>query len=735
MSNSYDNSSDSSNLKPKETLVEPKLSNPQPKAMEDEQSLNTSRFKKTVVESKSNEIKPSRTPFARQDPLEGKTIGDNNRYLLQTLLGTGGMSKVYRALDTKFVDRIVAVKLMTNYAAANNQHLIKRFMGEVKAISKLKHPNIIQILDYGVTPNKAPFDGSPFYVMEYFAGQTLEDLLIEQKNLTLDSIINIISQVCAGLKEAHQKGIIHRDLKPQNIFLVAGGILGKIVKIIDFGIAKNISSDQEDQTKLTQDGAFIGTYRYASPEQCRGLPNIDQRTDIYSLGVILYEAISGKNPYNLDGKFSTSQADWIACHIKVPPKPLKQQTGCADIPNELENLVMKCLAKSPQERFLDMGELQDALANSLTLKAGQNNALDDEKISSSEPEKVIQAIPSKTIEEKPSESTKILEVISNSSSDRPKETLVEPDSKQESKKNVTNNLHSSELKNNKSIFSIRNLASIAVILTGLIGTGIYFLVPNQKTPSNNSQPTTVNVDDLAKESVDTNNLVPLLDKLEFQYNQGNYEECYQSALSNPNQDNIKVREWLGKCGLEVAKIKAQANSYTGAIAIAQKIPNTVPNYQEIQTNIDIWSGKILDYANTVYKKQGIEKAIEITNNIPKNSSAEPKVKDLILKWQQTDQKYQGIIQLGEQLLTEKAWYVAKQEVEKIPADFEFWQDTAQPILDRANQGIKTYKPPVRTVPKTTTYPTSSPANNRQPNINTQPKKVIECKDGDLFNCR
>ncbi len=747
MSNSYDNSSDSSNSKPKKTVVEPKSSNPHPKKMEDEQSLNTSRFKKTVVESKSNEIKASRTPFARQDPLEGKTIGDNNRYLLQTLLGKGGMSKVYRALDTKFEDRIVAVKLMTNYAGANNQHLIKRFMGEVKAISKLKHPNIIQILDYGVTPNKVPFDGSPFYVMEYFAGQTLEGLLTEQKNLTLDSIINIISQVCAGLKEAHQKGIVHRDLKPENIFLVAGGVLGEIVKIIDFGIAKNIGSDQEDQTKLTQDGAFIGTYRYASPEQCRGLPNIDQRTDIYSLGVILYEAISGKNPYNLDEKFSTSQADWIACHIRVTPKPLKQQPDCGDIPDELENLVMKCLAKSPQDRFLDMGELQDALTNSFTLQVGQNNDLDldnsyklDEKSSSSESKKVIEAIPSKTIEEKSIESTKILDVLSNSSIERPKKTLVESDSKPESKKNTTNSLHNSELKNNKSTFSILNLAGIAVILTGLIGTGIYFLAPNRKTAVNNS---TVTVDDKGKKSVGRNSLVLLLDKLESQYDQGNYEECYKLALSTPNQNNIKVQEWLGKCGLETAKIQAQDNSYTGAIAITQKIPNTVPNYQEIQANIDVWSGKILDYANTVYKKQGIAKAIEITNNIPENSSVKPKVKDLIFKWEQTDKKYQVIIQLGQQLLTEKAWFVAKQEVEKIPADFEFWKNKAQPILDQANQGIKTYKPPVRTVPKTTTYPqsprknypTSNPTNNRKPNRNPPPKTVIECKDGDIFNCR
>ena len=204
--------------------------------------------------------------------------------------------------------------------------------------------------------------------MEYLAGKTLQNLLIENKIISIDSVLKIISQVCSGLKEAHQKGIVHRDLKPDNIFLVSGGALGEIVKIIDFGIAKNISADNENYTKLTQEGSFIGTYRYASPEQCRGLSNIDQRTDIYSLGVILYETICGKNPYDLDDDFTTSKADWIACHIRVSPKPLKQQMGLEKIGDELENIVMKCLAKSPQDRFSDIGELQNAIADTFSVK-------------------------------------------------------------------------------------------------------------------------------------------------------------------------------------------------------------------------------------------------------------------------------------------------------------------------------------------------------------------------------
>ena len=354
-------------------------SRPQPKKTVNKSDFNPNQPEKTVV--KFNSSKPSRTPFIGKDPLEGLTIGDRDRYRLQVLLGQGGMSKVYQALDTKFKDRVVAVKLMTNYSAVGDLHLIKRFMGEVNAISCLNHLNIIQILDFGVTPNEAPFNGLPFYVMEYLTGKTLQSLLAENKIVPLYFLLNIISQVCAGLKEAHQKGIVHRDIKPDNIFLVASSGLEETVKILDFGIAKNISPDAHNHTQLTQQGFFIGTYRYASPEQCRGLLDIDQRTDIYSLGIILYEAICGYDPYDLDNSYIVSQADWIACHIQVPPKPLKQQPGCENIEDELESIVMKCLAKSPQDRFSDIKQLHKAIANISSVKRINYEAKTEPKIS------------------------------------------------------------------------------------------------------------------------------------------------------------------------------------------------------------------------------------------------------------------------------------------------------------------------------------------------------------------
>ncbi len=642
MSDNYDNSSDSSHPQPKKTV--------------DESHLNPSQAKNTVVEP--NPSKTPRTPLARKDPLEGKTIGDNNRYLLQTLLGQGGMSKVYRALDTKFEDRKVAIKLMTNYSATSGKHLIKRFMAEIKAISRLKHINIIQILDFGVTPALAPFSGSPFYVMEYFAGKTLQNLLTENRTIPLDSLSHIIRQVCAGLKEAHQKGIVHRDLKPDNIFLVAGGAFGEIVKIIDFGIAKNISADDQKSTQLTREGSFIGTYRYASPEQCRGLLNIDQRTDIYSLGVILYEAICGQNPYNLDNDVSSSQADWIACHLRVPPKPLKEQPGCENIKDELANIVMKCLAKSPQDRFSDIGELQNAFTNSFLVRMKGNYD------SESAPK------------------------ITNNLGKKSHHFKIKAEAKQVTNKTVVettnNNSFQKFINSEGKKLSVGLLAGVTAVLMGVIGTGVYSLL-NQ--PKNNSNLTAIPSDNNTQEAPNTNNIISLLETLETQHQQKNYQDCYKLATGNPNQDNIGIKEWIGKCGLEAAKIKAKANSYSEAIAIAQKIPNTVSNYQNIQDSINNWSGKILDYATKVYKQGNLEEAVKITQIIPDNSNLKATLPELISKWSQEEEKHQNIIDNAQNLLARAQWYGAKQEVEKISTDFVFWRQEAQPILDKANQQI------------------------------------------------
>ena len=295
-----------------------------------------------------------RKPYhSKEDPFIGKTIGDGDRYFLKQLLGKGGMSKVYLALDKKLNNKKVAIKIMTSYCSTNDQDLITRFIGEIDKLCLLTHPNIIQIQEKGVTPNTPPFSGYPFYVMEYFEGKTLQQLLNEKEKITPNLALQIIFKVCHGLKEAHKQGIIHRDIKPGNIFLSAGDSLGEVVKIIDFGIAKKINEEAKQNTQSTI--GFIGTYRYASPEQCLGI-SIDSRTDIYSLGVVFYETLTSNHPYNLKNNSN---------HLTEIPKPLREQPGCQNIPVELENIVLKCLSKSRENRFQNIEELEQALRDLL----------------------------------------------------------------------------------------------------------------------------------------------------------------------------------------------------------------------------------------------------------------------------------------------------------------------------------------------------------------------------------
>ena len=649
--------------------------NRQPKKTVNESNLNIHQPKKTVNESTLNRV--GRSSFVRKDPLVGKTIGDNNRYLLQTLLGMGGMSKVYQALDTKFENRIVAIKLMTSYSGANNQSLVKRFMGEVKAISHLKHPNIIQILDFGVTTEKSPFNSAPFYVMEHFNGKTLQDFLSKNNKLPLNSSLKIIRQVCAGLEEAHKKGIVHRDLKPDNIFLVTGGAFGEFVKIIDFGIAKNIASNSQTQTQLTKEGSFIGTYRYASPEQCRGLVDIDQRTDIYSLGIILYEAISGRNPYNQDNSFDT-QADWIAYHIKAKPKPLKEQSGCENIEDKINHIVMKCLAKSPEARFANIEELQKAFTtNSIAQNQNKSDTLQDTKLINGRQndrqdlatEVEAQQVPVETIAE------------TNTKSE---ETAIDDGSFIYA--DLEPNLGVVSRVNARKKISLKAIAATIAILIGAIATGSYLKL-DREVASNSTISDNANINS-DRDSIDRDDLNLVVEQLEAEYQKQNYQACYQLGLNNLQQDNNAVSQWVGKCGLEAAKIQANANSYSNAIAIAKKIPNTASNYREVTNNINTWSKNILDYATTVYKKGDIEQAIEVTKIVPENTQVKATIPELITKWQQQQQTHKANVEQAQNLLERGQWYDAKQEVEKIPVDFVFWRAKAQPILDRANQQIK-----------------------------------------------
>lgn len=297
------------------------------------------------------------------DPWLDRTIGENQRYQLVQRLGGGSMGDVFVALDTKLGQQVALKILKSNWAETNE--LRRRFEHEVALCAALRGDHIVQVSDYGVTP-----EGYPFYVMEYLRGQTLGQLMRREKRLPPDRAIKLVIQVCDGLEPAHQGvmlhqrseriRVVHRDLKPENIYLV-NTALGELVKILDFGIAK-IHYEQSDST--VQTGMFIGTFHYASPEQVEVRQEIDGRSDIYSLGVILYEMLTGTDPFGLgQDSQDISQMSWAIAHASRTPTPLRSQPHCETLPPTLEDIVMRCLQKQPEQRFATVGELRQALCS------------------------------------------------------------------------------------------------------------------------------------------------------------------------------------------------------------------------------------------------------------------------------------------------------------------------------------------------------------------------------------
>ncbi|WP_310481344.1 protein kinase domain-containing protein [Chamaesiphon sp. VAR_48_metabat_403] len=295
------------------------------------------------------------------NPWIGRLLGDNQRYRLDRRLGGGGMGDVFLATDTR-IGQQVALKLLKDNLVESPE-MRQRFEHEIAICAALSNEHIVNIMDSGITP-----EGYPFYVMEYLRGFTLGELLREEHQLSIDRTAKIISQICNGLLLAHQgvdlpdgehiEAVIHRDLKPDNIFLQPTD-LGEWVKIVDFGIAKIRYKDRQNQT-LTH--TFLGTLRYASPEQMMGDRELDARSDIYSLGVILYEMLSGADPFGFNIKpRPMSEASWIIAHTSEQPISLRSQPNCGNLPASLEAVTRKCLEKTPDLRFTSVAEFNQAL--------------------------------------------------------------------------------------------------------------------------------------------------------------------------------------------------------------------------------------------------------------------------------------------------------------------------------------------------------------------------------------
>jgi len=283
-----------------------------------------------------------------EDPFLGRSLPGG--YLILELVGIGGMGRVYRAEQTN-LGRTVAVKIIHPHLVGE-ENAAARFITEARAASRLNHPNSVGIIDFGKSP-----DGQLYLVMEFLRGRDLARVNYEDGPLPFRRIVDVMRQTLAALAEAHNESIIHRDLKPENIILEPVRSGGDFVKVVDFGLAK-IRADTQ-QPSITSPGIVCGTPEYMSPEQARGDP-LDARSDLYAVGVILYQLLTGRLPFEAE-----SPTQVVLAHLTQPPRDPREVAPDRQIPEPIVRVTLSALAKDPKDRFADSDQMSEALAGAL----------------------------------------------------------------------------------------------------------------------------------------------------------------------------------------------------------------------------------------------------------------------------------------------------------------------------------------------------------------------------------
>src|SRR6188768_1246925 len=270
------------------------------------------------------------------------------KYRLTRLLGRGGMGSVWEGIHITLGNRVACKFIEPEFVSS--QDAVRRFENEARAAASLKSKHVVDVYDHGIMP-----DGRPYIVMEFLAGEPLDARLAKVGTLPLTQAASIIQQVSRALHRAHGAGIIHRDLKPENVFLVWDDEdHTDLAKVVDFGIAKFTDASSTGVSSATRTGSIMGTPYYMSPEQARGLKNVDARSDIWSLGVIAYELLTGVRPY--DGEAVGDILVKICTQAPVPPSQLNP-----NLPEAINPWMMRALAQDPAQRFQDVRELADTL--------------------------------------------------------------------------------------------------------------------------------------------------------------------------------------------------------------------------------------------------------------------------------------------------------------------------------------------------------------------------------------
>jgi serine/threonine-protein kinase len=292
---------------------------------------------------------PDATP-----PTSGLVAG---KFQLEGLLGRGGMGSVWRGRHAT-LNTLVAIKFI-EAEYANSAEARKRFDREARAAATIESKHAIKIYDHGVTD-----DGKPFIVMELLVGEPLDKRIDRLRQLTLQDTARIVQQVCRGLQRAHERGIVHRDLKPENVYLTRStDDDDEVVKVLDFGIAKETGTPENPgMTSSTKTGAVLGTPYYMSPEQARGLRNVDHRTDLWSIGVIAFKCLAGRLPFE-----GESVGDLLV-KICTSPVPVPSQV-VPGLPPSFDAWFMRALERDPERRFQSAQELSDALSYAAGISA------------------------------------------------------------------------------------------------------------------------------------------------------------------------------------------------------------------------------------------------------------------------------------------------------------------------------------------------------------------------------